>query len=72
MATPMYPVVSSQLSYVGYENDTNELYITFKNGTTYKYENVPIHVFNELINATSVGKYFTLHIKNSYINSKIK
>jgi hypothetical protein len=30
MPTPMYPVYSSQLAYIGYEEETKCLYITFK------------------------------------------
>lgn len=72
MATPMYPVTSSQLSYIGYDEDTKELFITFKNGSTYRYENVPMHVFHELKHTKSVGTYFSDSIKNIYKFTKIK
>lgn len=70
--TPMVPVTSSQLSYIGYDKDSNTLYITFKNGSVYEYTDVPITVYNELMGAASVGKYFASNIKNNYRNSRIK
>jgi hypothetical protein len=33
----------------------------------YLYEDVPEHVFNELVAAESVGKYFDQYIKDHYI-----
>jgi hypothetical protein len=30
MATPMHPVTSSHLSYIGYDEDTKDLFIRFK------------------------------------------
>lgn len=72
MATPMYPVNSSQISYIGYEEDTKELFITFKNGSTYKYENVPEMTYKILLSSPSKGKYFADNIKNIYVSTKIK
>ena len=72
MATPMYPVNSSQISYIGYENDTHELFITFKNGSTYKYEDVPLFKFTNMKTDPSVGKYFNMYIKDIYVSTKIK
>lgn len=69
MTNQMYPVNSSQISYIGYEG--TDLYIKFKNGTVYKYANVPKDLFDNLKNSKSVGKYFTDHIKNSYDCTKI-
>ena len=69
-AIPMHSVVSSQLSYIGYDEVTSTLYVTFKNGTTYKYENVTEQVFNELKESSSIGKYFN-SIKNNYTYSKV-
>lgn len=63
----MHSVVSSQISFIGYDYATKELYITFKNnGSTYKYLNVPEEVFKTLQNSTSIGKEFNIIIKNVY------
>ena len=71
MATPMFPVQSSQLAYIGYDKDTNELYVTFHNGSTYKYSNVPKEKFEDFKTATSVGKYYLVNIKGEYISTKV-
>lgn len=60
----MIPVSSSDLSSVGYEDDT--LYIRFNSGATYYYRNVPESVYINLMNAPSKGKYFHAHIKGVY------
>ena len=70
-AIPMHPVVSSQLSYIGYDEVNSTLYVTFKNNTTYKYENVPEKVFNEFKDSSSIGSYFSKNIRNNYTCSKV-
>lgn len=62
----MIPVSSSNLSSVGYNPDTGDLYIRFHNGGLYVYEMVPPNVYRELMNASSHGKYFAAYIKNVY------
>ncbi len=51
----MTPVVSSMVHSVGYDEDTMEMQIKFKNGKTYAYDNVDPDDADELINASSVG-----------------
>ena len=72
MTTPMIPVQSSQISYIGFEEETNILYVTFSNNTTWVYYSVSKEVFEALKNATSVGKYFNSEIKGKYDMNKIK
>ena len=71
MVTPMIPVQSSQLSYIGYDEDTNELYVTFVKGSTYKYSNVPKNIFDDFKNAKSIGVYYISYIKGKYESTKI-
>ena len=54
---------SSMLSSCSYDDNTNELTVTFTNGRSYTYENVAINTYLELTNATSAGKFFN-QIKN--------
>lgn len=72
VSVSMYPVSSSQISYIGYDKDKQILYITFTNNTTYQYQDVSIKTFEELRNASSVGKYFNANIRGSFDNSKVK
>ena len=59
------PVTSSNLSAISYDNNLQILYIKFRSGT-YKYYNVPIQIFNGLLNAQSHGKYHARFIKKNY------
>ena len=63
-------VNSSNIKTVDWNKDT--LNVEFHKGTHYRYYNVPIDVFNSLINAQSVGKYFNLNISKNYNFERIK
>lgn len=63
----MQPVVSSQISQVGYKPETRQLRVVFNHkGSIYDYEGVSQEVFDSLVNAPSVGSYFTAAVKNSF------
>ena len=64
-------VSSSNISSVGYEDESHTLEIEFHHGGTYQYYEVPKHVYEELISASSVGQYFAQNIKNIYRYSRI-
>ncbi len=65
----MIPVNSSDLASVGYE--FGKLYIHFHSGGTYVYFDVPIFIYENLMGASSHGKYFHSHIKNAYRYQRI-
>lgn len=67
----MHPVVSSQLSYVGYDYTKQDLYVTFSKGDTYIYSNVPQNVYDELLASSSIGKYYLSYIRGHYTSTKI-
>jgi hypothetical protein len=60
----MLPVTSSQIKSVGYASNT--LYIEFLKGAVYSYDKVPEDVYNVLLLAKSVGKYFASDIKGKF------
>lgn len=62
-------VESSNLSSVGWENGILE--VEFKNGSVYKYFDVPQEEYVALMNATSLGKYFNTNIRNNYTSEKL-
>lgn len=66
----MHAVCSSNISSIGYENNT--LHICFNNGRVYAYKGVPQNLFNNLINASSKGQYFDSFIKNSFPSFRIR
>ena len=61
------PVVSSALASAGYDADTQTLEIEFRNsGSVYQYSNIPPELFEELITAPSIGRYYNRSIKGRY------
>ncbi len=62
-------VSSSNIRSVGFDNGTLE--IEFNRGGIYQYYNVPETIYQSLIAAQSVGKYFQAHIKDVFQFSKI-
>ena len=59
------PVQSSNLASVGYDSDNMVLEIEFLKGGIYQYSNVAEQIYNDLINASSKGKYFDQNIKKA-------
>ena len=53
-----YFMQSSMLSACKFDDETKELTVTFANGKDYVYEDVDMATYDNLINATSAGKYF--------------
>ena len=67
----MIHVSSSNVDSVGYD-DTNEIvHVKFLNGSEYIYKGVPIHEFENLRDAVSVGSYLNRNYKNVYPYERI-
>lgn len=64
-------VESSNIESIGYDPNSETLEIEFLNGAIYQYFDVPEHVYQELMNADSHGKYLVSHIKGIYRYSKV-
>lgn len=63
----MIRVRSSSINAVGYNPDTNHLYIKFNNNSkTYTFYNVPFQIYNELMAAASKGRYYHRNIEGRY------
>lgn len=60
------PVKSSNLDWIGYDKDSKELYVGFKNGSEYVYYDVPESVFEEFKTAGSFGRYHAIKIKYNF------
>ena len=50
--------------------DEGELEITFQDGRRHSYFGVPQRVFEELIDASSVGAYFNVYVRDRYSQSR--
>ena len=58
-------VRSSNISSIGYDENNRVLEIEFRHGGIYQYLNVPLDVYEELINSNSHGTYFSAKIRNN-------
>lgn len=61
MNVHMQPVSSSNIAAIGWAEDI--LYVEFKGGRRYIYEDVPETEFNALMSASSQGQYLNANIK---------
>jgi hypothetical protein len=59
-------VTSNQVKAIGYDEDTQTLAVTFPRGpgAIYHYNNVTKETHDAFIQAESIGKYFSAHIKD--------
>jgi KTSC domain-containing protein len=64
----LIPVKSSQIEGVGF--GAAGLFIRFSGGGLYQYPDAPKHVFDELVQAESVGKAFHAKVKGRYTHVK--
>ena len=60
------PVSSSNIAAVGYDPDSETLEVEFKTSGIYQYFNVPAFMFERLVAADSVGKFFNAEIRDAY------
>jgi hypothetical protein len=67
----MIQVSSSNVAEIGYDESTQTVYVRFLNGSLYGYKNVPVHEFEGLKNAPSVGSYLHRNYKNVYPYERI-
>ena len=63
-------VESSHL--VTIEHNGKELYITFKNGSTYEYDDVPEALVRQMLKVDSKGKFLWRYIRDKYPYRQVK
>jgi hypothetical protein len=64
-------VSSSNLASVGYDPDSETLEVEFNNGRIYQYYNVPLFMYERLMQAGSIGTFLNTQIKGSYAYSQV-
>lgn len=73
MSYPEMKVVSSSnIESIGYDNQNQEVYVRFLNGSLYVYKGVSEHEFQNLIDAPSHGSYLHRNFKNVYPYERIE
>ncbi len=65
------PVSSSNILSVGYDPASETLEIEFKTTGVYQYLNVPQFMWERLMAAESLGKFFNAEIKNAFPCAKV-
>lgn len=61
---------SSVLESCEYNDNKEDLRVTFRSGTVWTYQKVPINVYRGLADADSPGKYFGEHVRGKFIGIK--
>jgi len=72
MAMDRISVQSGNIRSVGYDAASSTLEIEFKSRSIYQYLNVPESEFENLMNATSKGRYLNQNIKDCYRYIQVK
>ncbi len=68
----MIQVSSSNIESIGYDEQNQEVYVRFLNGSIYAYKGVPIHEFENLRDAASLGSYLHRNYKNVYPYERVE
>lgn len=69
--TAMYPVNSSNIHSIGYDEEAKELHVRFASGQTYAYEGVEKGIFDEMRQAESKMKYLNGKVKGTFNARKL-
>ncbi|WP_308798970.1 KTSC domain-containing protein [Agromyces silvae] len=64
-------VESSNVISIGYQPDTLTMEMEFKGGNVYQYFDVPEHVFDGIIRAPSVGRFFHEQVRGIYRYARV-
>jgi len=63
---------SSNVDFYGVNADKKELFVQFKNGSSYIYSGITSEVAIELINCESIGKYISKSIVGQFPSRKVE
>ena len=68
----MTPVRSSNIAEAGYDEESDTMTVTFRNGSTYTYSGVGKTAFDDLLTSPSPGSYLNRWIKNRHETTRIR
>ena len=66
------PVDSSNIESIGYDAASKILEVEFRNGSIYQYKGISQEIYNELMEADSVGSFLHRIIKNVYACERVE
>jgi KTSC domain-containing protein len=64
-------VQSSSLASIGHRAEDNVLVIEFRNGSLYRYLDVPADAYEELLRAESKGTHFNRFVRTRFAHERI-
>lgn len=64
-------VQSTNLDWVAYDETKKTLYVQFKGGGYYSYDDVPKEIFTDLLKASSKGRFFWMKIRDKFKYKKL-
>ena len=67
--TETVAVTSSAMSKLSYHSERSVLQVEFHDGTVYRYLDVPVHAYRELLRADSKGAHLNRHIRNVFAHA---
>jgi hypothetical protein len=62
---------SSYIDSTTYDADLSVLYVTFSDGSEWRYNDVPVETYRRFLNAPSRGSAFHALIRNSYEGEEV-
>ncbi len=65
-------VSSSAIVSVGYSKRLHALEIAFRNGAIYRYFDVPVQIYRELLTAPSKASYYDANIRHHFHSAHVK
>jgi hypothetical protein len=66
------PVESSAIATVGYSKKLRALEIEFRNGSIYRYLEVPSDVYEALLNARSKARFYDENVRHKYRSQHVR
>ncbi len=64
-------VPSSNIRSIGYDKESTTLEVEFTSGDVYQYFNVPEHLYQQFLHASSPGQFLNDNIRYNYRYQKI-
>lgn len=71
LTEPVYFPNSSNVGSIQYDASSQELYVTFKNGSTYVYESVPPAFFRVMSSSASPGRFVHRLLRDRFVYRRL-
>jgi len=69
---PMTPVLSTSITAIGHDAETNTLAVRFINGRVHHFADCDAAAYAALVGAESIGKHFNTQIRGKFAHTRIE